>query len=335
MIRIAIIGAGFIGAIHARAVIQNPSAQLVAVVDVDNTNRRKAFAEAYGISEEYSSIEDLNNQSVDAVVICTPNYLHAPQTEVALKAGMHVLVEKPMALHVQEAEQMDALSRAVGKTLMIANCWRYDHEVLWLKDQIYQKSIGSITRTKSYGIHENWGPSGWFVQKELAGGGALMDLGIHAIDTTRFLLGDPQPESVYALLNTNYGNYDVDDTGMILIKWENGISSFIETGWWQPYKDAPEAATQVFGTNGYGSVFPTFIRTLDKSDQQKIIAEIHCEYSREEHAEQSMYNRQMDHFVSSIQNQTSPCSNSTQGIINMKILEAAYQSNSSGQAVKL
>jgi predicted dehydrogenase len=333
-VKIAIIGAGFIGEIHAKAVQNHPLAELLAVVDSDD-GKAKLLAEKFSIPHSFSSIDDLvKSQTVDAVVIGTPNFLHASQTEIALNAGLHVMVEKPMALSVQEAERMNQLSQETNRILMVAHCWRYDREVNWLREQVIQNKIGPIVRTKSYGIHENWGPAGWFVQKKLAGGGALMDMGIHAIDTARYILGDPKPVKVYAELNTHYGNYDVDDTGMIIIRWEGGAASFIETGWWQPYMDGPEAATQLFGLNGYGSVFPTQIRQTDLSNRKKPL-DVQFEYQREGHAEQKMYNCQFHHFIDCVQEKKVPRSNGYQGIVNMKILSAAYESCHSGKVVDL
>ncbi len=124
---------------------------------------------------------------MDALVVSTPNYLHASQTIAALQAGVHVLVEKPMAMNASEAEQMCEASAKSGAQLMLAHCWRFDEEAIWLKAHLAR--IGRIIRTKGYGNHIQWGPSGWFTQKQFAGGGAMADVGVHAIDTTRFLLG--------------------------------------------------------------------------------------------------------------------------------------------------
>ncbi len=132
-----------------------------------------------------------------------------------------------------------------------------DEEVLWLKAQIDQ--IGPVIRTKGYGVHVNWGPGGWFTQNEFAGGGAMADMGIHALDTARFLLGDPLPVSVYAQIGTYHRDFDVDDTGVILVNWDNGVTSYIESGWWQPRSDGPEAGTQLYGTQGFASLFPTYL----------------------------------------------------------------------------
>jgi predicted dehydrogenase len=93
----------------------------------------------------------------------------------------------------------------------------------------------------------------------LAGGGAIADMGIHAVDTARFLLGDPQPVSVYARIGTHYGDLDVDDTGILVVNWNGGTTSCIEAGWWQPHADGPQAATQLYGTAGFGRIFPSYL----------------------------------------------------------------------------
>ncbi len=165
------------------------------------------------------------------------------------------MVEKPMSMNAQEAEQMCEAADKSGALLMVAHCWRFHPDVQWLREQ--SAKLGKIIRTKAYSVHVHWGPSGWFTQKKFAGGGAMADMGVHALDTTRFLLGDPQPVSVYAKIGTYYMECDVDDTGVIIVEWDNGTVSYIETGWWQPHSDGPEAGAQLYGTKGFGQVFPT------------------------------------------------------------------------------
>jgi len=99
-------------------------------------------------------------------------------------------------------------------------------KVTFQGNDVYKaKALRKIIKTKGYGIHENWGPSGWFTQKELAGGGALADMGVHAIDTVRYILGDPKPVTVYAQIRTHYGDYDVDGiSGTVVLL--NGLKRF-------------------------------------------------------------------------------------------------------------
>jgi len=97
------------------------------------------------------------------------------------------------------------------------------------KKIIEEGIIGRIVQTKSYAIHMRWAAGGWFADKKLAGGGAGVDMGVHAIDTTRYLLGEPRPKSVYAHIRSKFGQYDVDDLGLLMITFEGDIISAIES----------------------------------------------------------------------------------------------------------
>jgi predicted dehydrogenase len=303
--KIAFAGTGYINKIHAQAA-QNLGLELVAVV----------------------------NHKADSIIeFGKRNYLHAPQTIAALKAGVPVMVEKPMAMNAQEAEQMCEAAEKSGTLLMVAHCWRFEPDVLWLKE--HSAKLGKIIRTKGYGVHTHWGPSGWFTQKELAGGGALADMGIHALDTARFLLGDPLPVSVYAKIGTYYKDLDVDDTGIILIEWDSGATSYIESGWWQPHADGPEAATQLYGTQGFGQLFPTKLELANIQEQTIDVIDSGFAFPREEHCPQSLYDSQLKYFVECIETNQTPVPGGTEGWINMKVVDAAYESSRIGKVVEI
>ena len=183
--KIAFAGTGYISKIHAQAV-QSLGHQLEAVVN-HKPDSMAAFASQFAIPRQYQTIERMiADGDIDAIIISTPNYLHAPQSIAALQAGIAVMVEKPMALNAVEAQAMADAAATHHTPLMVAHCWRFDEEVLWLKQRV--ADLGPIIRTKGLGVHANWGPSGWFATKQYAGGGALVDMGVHAIDTARVLL---------------------------------------------------------------------------------------------------------------------------------------------------
>lgn len=304
-----------------------PGVDLVSVVE-RFAKTAAPFLEEFGANSHHTTIKDLlRKDNIQALVIGTPNFLHAQQAIAALNAGVHVMVEKPMAMNAREAHQMIEASHKSGALLMVAHCWRFDPEVLWMRRQVDSGRFGKIIRTRGYGAHERWGPSGWFTQKKLAGGGSLADVGIHALDTARFLLGDPQPESVYAHIGTYYGDYDVDDTGIIVINWQGGEVSYIESGWWQPHIDGPEAATQIYGDKGFGQIFPTYVYDKGgKSDPGFL-------YPRTNHAPQSLYNDQMRYFIQCIGDHSTPTPGGNEGWVNMKIIDAAYKSARAGKVV--
>jgi predicted dehydrogenase len=334
-LKVAIIGTGNIGHVHARAVHNTPGLALNAVVD-NQPDRLAAFAAEFKVPNQYSSVEELlKSGSPDAMVIGVPNYLHAPFAMAALKAGVPVMVEKPMATNAIEAAEMAEASYKSGSALMVAHCWRFEKEVGWLKQQVQAGRLGKIIRTKGYGVHVHWGPEGWFTHKKFAGGGALADMGIHAIDTARFLIGDPQPLSVYARLGTYYRDFDVDDTGVILITWDNGVTSYVESGWWQPHADGPEASTQLYGLSGFGQVFPTRLELPNLKEMKVEVTDPGFPFPRKEHAPQAMYDAQMASFAESIRTRQTPMPGSREGLVNMKIVDAAYKSAQTGKVVEL
>jgi predicted dehydrogenase len=330
--KIAFAGTGYINKIHAQAA-QNLGLELVAVVN-HKADSMVEFSNRFGIVRQYETIDALlKDGEVDALVVGTPNFLHAPQTMAALKAGVHVMVEKPMAMNAREAEQMREAAEKSGTLLMVAHCWRFDPDVLWLKE--HSAKLGKIIRTKGYGVHTHWGPSGWFTQKEFAGGGALADMGIHALDTARFLLGDPLPVTVYAKIGTYYKDFDVDDTGIIIIEWDNGATSYIESGWWQPHADGPEAATHLYGTQGFGQLFPTKLELPNVQEQTIDVVDSGFAFPREEHCPQSLYDAQLKYFVECIEMNQTPVPGAMEGWINMKVVDAAYESSRTGKVVEI
>jgi len=331
--KIAFAGAGYIINIHAQAVKAQKDVELHAVVE-KFSDKSAALAQKYKIKNQYHSVEEmLKAGKVDALVIGTPNFLHFPQAIAVLKTGVHVMVEKPMAMNVREAERMIEASEKSGAKLMVAHCWRFDEDVNWLKRE--SKKLGKIIRTKGYGVHTHWGPAGWFTQKKLAGGGAMADMGIHALDTARYLLGDPKPVSVYAKIGTHYKDYDVDDTGVVMVEWDNGTVSYFESGWWQPHSDGPEAATQLYGTKGFGQLFPTQLELPNVKAKRIDLIRSGFKFPRKEHCPQSMYDAQMAYFVECIRRNKTPNPGGMEGFMNMKVVEAAYRSSKTGKIVNI
>jgi predicted dehydrogenase len=308
-VKVALFGSGWIMPFHARAVAEHAGGELVAATNWREESLSR-MAEEFSIPRVTTRWEELaEDPGIDAVVIGTPNALHAPQAVACLRAGKHVLVEKPMARTVAEADSMVSAAREAGRYLMVAHCWRFREEVRALRKRIASGALGEIVKTHGYGLHELWGPAGWFRDPDLAGGGALLDMGVHAIDTTRFLLGDPQPVRVKAEVGTRYGDYDVDDDAVLLITWSNETTSLIESGWWQPHIGGVEADVEVYGTGGYARVFDP--------------AELPSEY---EHITQPMFSAQMAEFLDGISEGREPRPNGEDGRLVVQVAEDAYGS---------
>lgn len=330
--KVALIGAGYIAHYHARGLQAIPGVELTAVA-ARTLESAKNFAKKYNIKEATSDALSLvESNDIDAVIISTPNKFHTPYAIEFLNNGKDVFLEKPMAMNAAEGFHIKEIAEANNRLLMVGHMWRFDTDVNFIKKILDDGKLGAIVKTKGYGIHENWGPAGWFAQKELAGGGALADMGVHAIDTVRYLLGDPKPTKVYAKIGTYYGDYDVDDSGIVMISWDNGTESIIESGWWQPHMDGPEAGTGLYGTEGYASVFPTFLKIKMGGVPGKFDAKLPV---RTEHCEQGMYTRQMEHFVDCVRERKQPVPGLAEGQVILDIVDAAYQSAKTGEVVNL
>jgi predicted dehydrogenase len=309
----AMIGYGWIASMHVRAA-RTLGRDVVEVVGVagHHGDRARAFADDHGITRATDDAEALMaDDDVDLVVIGTPNALHAPQALHALANGKHVLVDKPMALSVAEADAMIEAARRADRVLAVGHMWRYRDEVVALHDRIARGELGRVVRTHGHGVHAGWGPSGWFVDPELAGGGALIDMGIHAIDTVRYLLGDPQPLRVRASIGTGeFGDHPVDDDGLVVIDWDQGTRSLVEFGWWQPRLAGLEAETEVLGTGGGARIWP----------EQPPVEEGY------EHCSVPMYAAQLADVVRCCRDGGTPLASAEVGRTALAIVEQAYAS---------
>ena len=331
-IKIAVIGAGYIADYHARGLQALPNVEIAIVIDTQSEAAEK-FASKYSIKEVGSdAMSLLQRDDIDAVVLGVPNKYHAPYALEFLKNGKDVFLEKPMAMNSEEGKEIMDVASSTKQLVMVGHMWRFDEEVNHIKKVVDSGKLGKIIKTKGYGIHENWGPSGWFTQKELAGGGALADMGVHAIDTVRYILGDPNPVTVYALIGTHYGDYDVDDSGIIMINWDNGTTSIIESGWWHPHMDGPEAGTRLFGTRGYASVFPTLLKYEVDGEPKEFEVPMPV---KTEHCDQVIYDGQMEHFISCIRSRMQPSPGFKEGQVVLNIVDAAYLSSETNKVVTL
>lgn len=319
--RIAVLGYGFIADLHVRAA-QAAGATVVSVTG-HRSERAAEFAARHRIERSGSDWEqEVTADDVDAVVVGTPNSLHHPQAMAAIAAGKHVLVDKPMALDTAQAAEMRDAATAAGLTMCVGHMWRYRDEVTALRDRIAAGDLGRVVRTRGYGIHAGWGPSGWFRDPELSGGGALIDMGIHAIDTARYLLGDPTAVRVVASIGNGFDDPStsddavtegIDTDGVVLIDWTDGVRSVVESGWWQPVLEGVEAETEVYATGGHGRIWPAFTAADPPP----------ADY---DHCALPMYAAQMADFLECAVSGGTPRASAEVGYEALRIVEQAYVS---------
>ena len=352
-VRIGVIGAGGMGRTHALGYRKDERSELTALCDVDRalTDRLCAGGDwpsvDYGdalvslaaqppVEKAYYETSDLAaDPDIDAVSICLPNKLHAPVALEMIEAGKSVLLEKPMALNARECRALMGAAKERGVVLQVGHMWRFHRDVDMIRSIVQAGHIGTVVKVKGYGIHDNWGPDGWFVDKDLAGGGALIDMGVHAIDTIAYVLGDPKPVDVYARVETRFADYEVDDSAVVIIRYESDVTAVVESGWRNPYKDGDEASCQFFGTRGYARIFPTEVRfNLERrwgrfeplrqpgeiSDADEIV---------------ETYFRQTSAFVDAITGKAPNLVPGEVGLSVMEIVDAAYESTKRGEVVRL
>lgn len=250
-IKVAIVGVGSIANMHINAYLKSPNAELYAFCDI-NKERLEYMGKKYGITRLYTDEQQMLAAlpEIDALSICTWNSAHAPCTIIGLQAGKHVICEKPMATTVEDAEAMLAAAKKAEKLLMIGFVRRFGSDAGAVLDLIRSDTTGEIYYAKAQNLRRNGAPGGWFGDKARSGGGPLIDLGVHAIDLVRYLLGNPHATSVYGCSFTKLGNrnhlktgknyissnrnpnadiYDCEDLATAMIRFDNGAVLSVET----------------------------------------------------------------------------------------------------------
>src|SRR5262245_20818921 len=199
-IRVGIAGAGWPGAAHAKGYKQSGGFQIVAVADLIPDRRNKLAAE-HGPIKEYNDVKELiGDKSIDAVSVCLPTYLHVPVVLAAMRAGKHVICEKPPALDGAEAKRIAKAAAKSGKVLLYAVQRRFGGAEQAAKQAIAKGYAGEVFHARASALRTRGIPigTGWFPVKEKSGGGAMIDLGAHMLDLAWHLLGQPKPTTVFA-----------------------------------------------------------------------------------------------------------------------------------------
>jgi len=237
--------------------------EMVAVCDV-NPETAKQAAEKYSVEKTYTDYKQLlADPEIDAVSVATPNAYHMQPTIDALNAGKHVICEKPLAMNADEARKMCAAARDTGKILQVALQQRFTGQARFMKQYIDDGNMGDIYYARAQALRRRGVPHwGVFIDKEKQGGGPLIDIGVHILDLTLFLMGYPKPVSAsgktWDMLGTNpdivnpWGEYDrtkftVEDFAVGMIKFDNGAVVTLESSF-MANLDGDPFTTQLFGT---------------------------------------------------------------------------------------
>ncbi|MFS0904955.1 Gfo/Idh/MocA family protein [Priestia aryabhattai] len=253
-VKIGVIGCGSIAQHrHLPEYKMNEQVELVAVCDI-NAERTNSVAQQYGVKAYTNYEELLASGTVEAVSVCTPNYLHAPISVAALNSGVHVLCEKPMATSEEEAKAMIEAAKTNGKKLMIGHNQRFVASHQKARELIEKGEIGKIYSFRTafgHGGPEGWsvdGKESWFFKKDEAFIGAMGDLGVHKTDMLRYILGEEIVE-VGAFVESNAKDFaNVDDNAVCVLKTESGIIGTLAASW--AYNGKEDNSTIVYGEKG-------------------------------------------------------------------------------------
>src|ERR1700704_3735220 len=239
-LNLGIIGAGWPGQMHALALRACQGTSLYACADVED-ERRVAFANDYAPEKTYGDYHDLlQDRHVDAVIICLPNFLHFPASLAALEAGKHVLCEKPPTMNAAEMKVLRDEAKKRNLVYFFSRQSRFTPTMRAAKAVVDEGRLGKIYYAKATFVRSRGIPVGigdWFTEKERSGGGALIDIGIHALDSVWYLMGTPRPVSITAKVYRNFAHlakvpvFDVEDAAYAFIRFENGAIVQLESSW--------------------------------------------------------------------------------------------------------
>ena len=333
-LKVGIIGLGWPGREHLKGYKQCGNVQVVALCDM-NAELAQEQADEHGIEAVYGDHKKmLKEAGVDAVSVCLPNFLHAPISLDALRAGKHVICEKPPALNVAEARRMAAAAKAGGLILQYALSQRFVAANKLAKDYVQKGELGEIYFGRAVYHRRRGIPLGtqsWFVNKKLSGGGALIDIGVHALDAVWWLMGTPKPVSVSGNAYQKFKHvvakgtkFDVDDSAFGLIKFDNGATLILECSW--ALNMPARNVLQIAGTKGGAELNPLKIYVERDGIQVDMTPEV---------PGVDLFADQMGHFVDCILKNKTPLMSAEQGVQLMQMLEAIYKSSASGREVRI
>ena len=349
-VKIALIGAGNIANTHLDSYTRVPNAEIYAICDI-NADRLKETADKFHIERRYTDVDTMLAElpELDAADVCVWNCNHASCAIKALNAGLNVLCEKPMAYNTEEAIAMKEAADKNGKLLMIGFVLRFSNEAKIAMDFIENGYLGDIYYSKAQYVRRHGNPGGWFADKARSGGGPVIDIGVHVIDLTRYLMGKPKPVSVYATVETKLGKRDylktnvgwipkdakpddpctVEDFASAMIRYDNGAVTHLEATYSLNGEDA--AKRILYGTKG-GMDLSSGIKIF--TEYNDFLADVNVKTDNYKQA-RNMFDAEMAHFTDCVAGKAECIAGAEDGIEVMKILDAIYESGRTGHEVIL
>jgi predicted dehydrogenase len=332
-LRVGIIGAGWPGQAHAKGYAATPGFKLAAVADLIPERRQKLMAEV-GIAKEFTDAKELlEDREIDVVSVCLPNHLHAPTAIAALKAGKHVLCERPPALSAAEAKKIQKAAEKAGKVLLYGFQRRFGGGEQAAKQAVEKGYAGEVYHARASWMRTRGIPrgTGWFTDKSKSGGGAIIDLGLSVLDLAWWILGQPVPLSVSASLHQRFG-LEVEDAGFALMRFEGGKSLELAASW--AINQPPQqqgTGCRLFGQQGTVDVYTSQGAMIYRPFNEKGDAKVTPLKPPKVQGHVAM----IRHFRQCILGQATPSAGPAEGLVLMRMIDAIYKSAATGKSVEI
>lgn len=345
-VKIGIIGTGGIAhGAHIPGYLQIPDAcEIVALCDIDPDALKKT-QEKFPAIQSAQTFDDyqklLEMPEIDAVSVCTPNYAHHGPTMAAFAAGKNVICEKPIAMNAREGAEMVEAGKRAGKVFQIGYMSRFGMANQTLKKFIEAGEIGDIYYARAQALRVR-GIPGWgvFIDKSKQGGGPLIDIGVHILDLTLWLMGHPKPTLASGVTYQKFGtrpdvvgfmgqwdykNFTVEDFASALIRFENGATVVLESSFVANLKDEVHQST-LLGTAGGAQTSPLTIT-------QERHGSVFSFEPKIPNKDRNAYHAEIKDFVACVKEGREPLVTGAQGLIVAQIMDAIYKSSDEGREV--
>ena len=340
-VNVGLFGSQFVSSIHAEALKSVPQAEVLAVASPTDGHARD-FAARHGIPHHFTDYRKLlEMDEIDMVVLGIPNDLHCQATVDAAAAGKHVVCEKPLCLNLKQADQMIDACADAGVKLMYAEELCFTPKYVRLKQLLDEGALGKPTLLKQSEKHDGpHAPHFWDVDR--SGGGVTLDMGCHAIEFFRWMLGKPKITSVYAQLSLSVHQDKTrgDDDGLVILEFEDGCTALAEESWTK--LGGMDDRAEVYGSAGVayanllqGNSILTYSTKGYGYAVEKAGGTKGWTFTMFEEIWNYGFPQEFAHFVDCVQNDKQPLETGEDGRAVLEAIFAAYHSAGTGQKVAL
>jgi predicted dehydrogenase len=352
-LRIGIIGCG-VGILHLQGFAENPRAEVVAIAGLDQ-DRCHELAKQFNVPRVYREYQELiADPDVDAVTVAVPNILHVPVSLAALEAGKHIMVEKPLAPTSVEAQTIIDAAREAGKVLGVVFNRRGRQDVQLVKREVERGHFGGIYHARAFWMRRSGIPGlgTWFTSKEMAGGGPLIDLGIHVLDMALWVLGNPRARRVSAATYAKLGpqgrgqwlggrfkvipgeTYEVEDFATAFIRFDGDLTLQLDASWAAYTGHGDDFGMALLGDKGGAEIHARdyaqtgTLRFFGEIDGVPTITEPRL---LERHGHGEVFRN----FIESVLDGTPMSPTGEEGLDRVRLIEAIYRSAELGREVEV